>query len=109
MVVSIDIDGAGTQASHQILMMCTHQDRLTGSNIGQQEVDHDVARVLVKSVGRLVEHQDIRVHRHDGSQRHALLLPARKLIGRGIDQIGNLEQLHGVADATLELVCRQPI
>ena len=35
-------------------------------------------------------------------------MPARKLIGRGIDQIGNLEQLHGVADATLELVCRQP-
>ena len=35
-------------------------------------------------------------------------MPARKLIGRGIDQIGNLEQLHGIADAALELVCRQP-
>lgn len=34
-VISIDIDGAGTQASHQILMMRAHQDRLTGSNIGQ--------------------------------------------------------------------------
>ena len=35
-------------------------------------------------------------------------MPARKLIGRGIDQIGNLEQLHGIADAALDLVCRQP-
>ena len=35
-------------------------------------------------------------------------MPARKLIGRGIDQIGNLEQLHGIAHAALELVCRQP-
>ena len=43
MVISIDIDGAGTQASHQILVMRTHQNRLTRRDVGQQEVDHDVA------------------------------------------------------------------
>ena len=35
-------------------------------------------------------------------------MPARELIGRDVGKIGNLEQLHGIADAALELVCRQP-
>ena len=56
MVISIDIDGAGTQASHKILVMRTHQNRLTGSNVGQQKVDYDVARVLIEPVGGLIEH-----------------------------------------------------
>ena len=35
-------------------------------------------------------------------------MPARELIGRDVDKVGNLEQLHGIAHAALELVCRQP-
>ena len=34
-------------------------------------------------------------------------MPARELIGRDVGKIGNLEQLHGIAHAALELVCRQ--
>ena len=104
MVISINIDCTDTQASHQILMMSAHEHRLACRNISQKEANNNVARVLVEPVGGLVEHQDVRIHRNDGSQRNTLLLPARKLIRRGIDQIGNLEQFHGIADAALELV-----
>ena len=56
MVISIDIDCTGTQASHQILVMRAHQDRLTRRDVGQQEVDHDVALILVEPIGGLIEH-----------------------------------------------------
>ena len=88
-------------------MVRAHQDRLARRNVGQQKVNHDVARILVEPVGGLVEDQDIRVHRHYCGQRHALFLPARELIRRGIDQVGNLEQLHGIVHAALELARRQ--
>ena len=62
----------------------------------------------VEGRGRLVEHQQPRVHREHRADRHPLLLPAGERAQVPVTQVGDAEQVEGLLDAAPHRLRRQP-
>ena len=63
----------------------------------------------VEACGRLVEHQDLRSHREHGRNRHPLLLPARQLEGRTLEESLDADHARRPVDALHDLLGRHSL
>lgn len=65
------------------------------------------APARVQPCGRLVQHQDARLHREDAGERAEAPLPAGELERRGLAPVGEAHQLKGARHAASHLVRRE--
>ena len=89
---------------------CSATSTVTPEVVDQpgQRGEHVLGRGRVERGGRLVEHQQPRVHRQHRADRDPLLLPARQGPQVAVAQLGDAEQVEGLLDPAAHRVGGSP-